>query len=33
MVELEEMAKQQAHDGDEDSEVHCQIETMGHLGM
>jgi len=32
MVELEEMAKQQALDGDEDLEVHCQFE-MGHLGL
>jgi hypothetical protein len=33
MVELEEMAKQQALDGNEDLEVHCQFEMMGHLGL
>jgi len=33
MVELEEMAKQQVLDGDEDLEVHCQYEMMGHLGL
>lgn len=33
MVELEEMAKEQALDGDEDLDVHCQVEMMGHLGL
>jgi len=31
VVELEEMAKQQALDEDED--VHCQFEMMGDLGL